>query len=162
MFTVVFVTFPLARPLMSEGSGFTDTLAQYGPPIYTGGKSSTLYNTFAAMPSVHFAWAAAFGVLFFRWGPRWQKDLGVVYPIATLYAMTITGMHFLSDAVAGLLMMLMAFAIYEAVLRRATWRFRWNGHPSPQAGRGWGNATASPRSARPGGLSYHANLEEQH
>lgn len=115
----VFVLFPLAPPSQTSGYGFVDTITVYGPQAY-GEKTSasSFYNTVAAMPSMHFAWTLTFGIMFFRTGPRWLKVAGVLYPTATLFGITITGMHFLLDAIAGAALALIVYAVYETVFLR--------------------------------------------
>ncbi len=118
IFFVVFTTFPVAPPLATDGHGFIDSIAVYGPSWYRDEQADGVYNTIAAMPSMHFAWTLAFGVMYLRSRRWWLKLIGLLYPLSTLFAITITGMHFLLDAVAGAVMIGLAYALYEGVLRR--------------------------------------------
>ena len=70
------------------------------------------------MPSLHFGWTLMFGVLFLRTHNRWLKILGVLYPVLTLVAITITANHYLMDAVGAVLLMVAAFVTLEIVVRR--------------------------------------------
>ena len=54
---VIHVIVPLAPPRMLRG--FVDTLDVYGPQIYPSDTTQSVANQFAAMPSLHFGWAAA-------------------------------------------------------------------------------------------------------
>src|SRR5262245_47605892 len=50
--------YPLAPPRMLNGFGFVDTARVFGPNSYGNhGAYGNLANQFAAMPSLHFAWA---------------------------------------------------------------------------------------------------------
>ena len=59
-------------------------------------------NQYAAMPSLHVAWAlwcawAVFPVL----RRRWSRVLWVAYPAFTVFAVIVTANHFWIDAVGG-------------------------------------------------------------
>ena len=116
MAVIVFSLYPLAPPRMMDG--FVDSIKDYGPAWFDGRDSLSYYNIFAAMPSLHFAWSTMLGVLLFRHGGRILKFLGILYPTATLAAITVTGNHYIMDAVVGAIMMLVTYVIYETVFRR--------------------------------------------
>src|SRR4029079_16658802 len=91
--------------LLPQHYGFVDTLAK-DPAFWSfnSGAVSKISNQFAAMPSVHCAWA--------RWCacalvPRlkhvWAKVLAVIYPVTTVTAIVITANHYFLDAPAGFL-----------------------------------------------------------
>ena len=113
----VFALFPVAPPRMM---GLVDTIQAYSSlPYYGGAEMDPIYNSLAAMPSMHFAWTFLFGVLFFRLGPLWLKAVGVLYPGVHFFSIVITGNHYVLDAVGGLAVGLLAIALYEGYLR---WR----------------------------------------
>ena len=59
-------------------------------------------NQFAAMPSLHCAWAAWCGIVVFLLVRRtWVRVLAVLYPLTTFVAVMATGNHYLLDIVAG-------------------------------------------------------------
>lgn len=118
IFFVVFSLFPVAPPLDARGHGIVDSIALHGPSWYRGEEASDTYNTIAAMPSMHFAWTVAFGIMYVRTGVRWLQVAGILYPLSTLFAIVMTGMHFIVDAIAGGLMVLLAWMVYEGVFRR--------------------------------------------
>jgi len=101
---VGFITWPLMPPrLLPESYGFVDTLARY-PTFWSfdSGAMADVSNQFAAMPSLHFAWASfcAFALV-----PRVQRPavkwaLGL-YPALTLLAIVLTGNHYWLDALGG-------------------------------------------------------------
>jgi hypothetical protein len=107
-----FTLYPLAPPRMFDGSmlshaanlGFVDTLAK-DPAFWSfnSGGMKDVSNQFAAMPSVHIAWATwcAFALVP-RVQHRWLKILAVCYPFITLTVIVITANHYFLDAVGGL------------------------------------------------------------
>ena len=113
---VVFMVFPVASPF--DLVDFVDTIQVYGPAFYGSPEMGTYYNTNAAMPSLHFSWTVILGVLFVRCLKCWLKLLGLVYPVMTFFAITITGNHFILDAIAGGILAGFAFAVMELVVRR--------------------------------------------
>jgi PAP2 superfamily protein len=103
---VGFVTFPLMPPRLlhtMEPSGFVDTLAKY-PTIWSfnSGAASKISNQYAAMPSVHIAWATWCAVaLVPRVRSGVAKVLAFCYPFFTVIVIVITANHYILDAVAG-------------------------------------------------------------
>jgi hypothetical protein len=62
----------------------------------------SLYNPFAAVPSLHFGYALLVGVtvaLVAR--GRMARIIGGAYPVAMLFIIVATGNHFFFDALAG-------------------------------------------------------------
>ena len=114
---VMFALFPLAPPRMLAGT-FVDTIASFGPAFYASRELANYYNVFAAMPSLHFAWTLIFGYMFFTAGPRWLKVVGLMYPAVTLLAITITGNHYILDALGGGVVMGSSMAIISFIRRR--------------------------------------------
>ena len=121
----VFMVFPVSSPFDIPAIFVVDTIQDYGPAFYGSPEMAIYYNTNAAMPSLHFSWTVILGVLFVRRLKGWLKLLGLAYPVMTLFAITITGNHFILDAIAGGILAGMAFAVMELGVRRrlsALWR----------------------------------------
>jgi PAP2 superfamily len=105
---VGFYFWPLMPPRLLDHypgmhTGFIDTLAKY-PTIWSfnSGEMSKLSNQFAAMPSVHCAWALFCAcALVPRLRARSAKVLGACYPALTVTAIVLTGNHYFLDAVGG-------------------------------------------------------------
>lgn len=99
---VIHVAFPLAPPRMLPELGFVDTLAEYGPRIYSADPRRSIANQFAAMPSLHFGWAL---VLACCVAPavrrRWLALALWLHPAVTLVAITATANHYWLDAVVA-------------------------------------------------------------
>ena len=99
-----FILWPLMPPrLLPESYGFVDTLAKY-PTFWSfnSGGMKTLSNQFAAMPSVHIAWATWCAVaLAPRLKARGWQILAACYPLITLVVIVITANHYFLDAAGG-------------------------------------------------------------
>jgi len=112
-----FMLFPLAPPRMIA-EHFVDTIKAFGPSGYASREFANYYNAYAAMPSLHFGWTVMFGIMFLRTNNRLVKVFGVIYPALTLFAITITGNHYIMDAVGGGLLILASFLTMELGFRR--------------------------------------------
>lgn len=95
-----FVFFPTAPPRLA-GLGIADTIS--GPHVdLNRGLVSSLYNPFAAMPSMHIGYAVIVGAGLLRYGNRIAARLaGILYPLFVLLTIVATGNHFLLDAASG-------------------------------------------------------------
>jgi PAP2 superfamily len=117
---VVFWRYPVAPPRMLVGLGFSDVVAStHAFGSWHSGSLASDANQFAAMPSLHIAWAVwcTFGL--WRLSSRhWVRALAVCYPFLTGLAVLSTGNHFLLDALAGLLTCLVSMAIVDALHAR--------------------------------------------
>jgi membrane-associated phospholipid phosphatase len=118
---VCFALFPTLPPrLLPDSFGFVDTWARVGgigakhPP-----RIERISDPFAAMPSLHVAWAvwcaAALAPAMKR---RWTKVAAIAYPVLTVIAVVVTGNHFVLDTIAGLLLGLVALIIARCGQRR--------------------------------------------
>ncbi len=96
---------------------FINAIVKYGPTWYASRDAAIYYNAFAAMPSLHIGWTVLFGIMFYRTGKLPLRVLGMLYPTLTFFAITMTGNHYVIDAVAGGVLMLSSFLLYEALRR---------------------------------------------
>lgn len=111
----VHVAFPLAPPRMLDG--FVDTLAVHGPNIYPSDPHDSVANQFAAMPSLHFGWAAMVAIGWIVTHRGRARHLAWIHPIVTLLAIVATANHYWTDAaVAGLILV----GVGALVVRRRT------------------------------------------
>lgn len=99
---VVFWAWPVAPPRLSE-PGMTDILVTHdilGAANPHG--ATSLVNLYAAMPSLHVAWAAwCTTAIVITSRTRW-RHLAWLYPAATTLVVLASANHFLLDAVGGL------------------------------------------------------------
>ena len=124
---VVYVLFPVAPPRLA-GLGFADTVTQGAHVNLSSDMLGSLYNPFAAVPSLHFGYAllvgVAVGMLARR---RWVRAVGWAYPAVMLLTIVATGNHFFFDAVAGGVAVGAAFLLVKLVsadTRAPDWRPR--------------------------------------
>jgi hypothetical protein len=99
---LVHLVFPLAPPRMLTSDGMVDLARRYGPAVYGAPTRHSLSDQYAAMPSLHVAWAAVVAVVVIRLlHSRWRW-LAVAYPATTTAVVLVTGNHYWVDAFAGL------------------------------------------------------------
>jgi hypothetical protein len=111
---VVFVAFPTAPPRLAE-IGVTDTVSNRHLDLNTGLVSS-LYNPFAAVPSMHFGYALVVAVALIRFGHgRLIRIAGLLYAPFVLLVIVATGNHFFFDAVAGAAVAAVAYLVARAI-----------------------------------------------
>lgn len=107
-----FYLFPMAPPRLLHGGSFIDTLVEFGTwGSWSSPTVASQTNQYAAMPSLHCAWALWVGMcLFFLARRRWLRIIGVLYPICTFTVVVGTANHFILDGVAGAAILAVAFA----------------------------------------------------
>jgi hypothetical protein len=123
---VGFALYPLAPPRMYDGMhfilpnlGFVDTLAK-DPTFwsFSSGGMQTISNQYAAMPSVHIAWATWCA---FALAPRLKapalRVLAASYPLITLTVIVVTANHYIIDAVGGLVILLVGWWVSGRITR---------------------------------------------
>jgi hypothetical protein len=118
----IHVAFPLAPPRMLSQHGFVDTLHVYGPSIYSKDVTASAANQLAAMPSLHFAWAAIVAAGFISIRRSRLSLLVVLHPIVTLLAIVATANHYWLDAIVGGTLVVAAIVVTHLV-RRSMRRF---------------------------------------
>ena len=134
---VVFWAWPVAPPRFAV-PGMTDILVTHDilGAAHPHGATS-LVNLYAAMPSLHVAWAAwcAVAVVTATRG-RWRR-LAWLYPAATTFVVLASANHFLLDAAGGLAVA--GLGLLAASGLRSPSRCGDAARASPRwsAGRGW-------------------------
>jgi hypothetical protein len=118
-----FTVFPLMPPRLlghyGLHVGFVDTLQRYPTPwSFDSGPAARVSNQFAAMPSVHIAWATWCALaLVPRLKKRSQRILAAAYPFITLAVIVVTANHYFVDAVGGLTILWFGFTLGNRVTR---------------------------------------------
>lgn len=137
---VVFWLFPVAPPRLLPG--FVDVVAStHAIGSWHTGELASVANQYAAMPSLHIAWAVWCTLVAWRmWTQRWVRALATLYPCLTAFAVLSTGNHYVLDLLGGLLTLALAVLIVRASQRPrqwlgATWRVRFQGLHALQAAR---------------------------
>lgn len=108
---LTFMIFPVASPFAIPSIELVDAIQEFGPKFYGSEGMATYYNVSAAMPSLHFSWTVILGVLFWRSFPGPYRMIGLLYPLLTFSAITLTGNHFILDAAAGGALAVLSFAV---------------------------------------------------
>ena len=117
MALIIFVLVPVSPPFRSIPN-VIDSIQTLGPTFYGGPEMSVIYNTNAALPSLHFSWTLIFGILFFNKIKGYFRVLTIIYPILTLYVILVTGNHFILDAGLGAVLVVFSFAV-DRILGRS-------------------------------------------
>jgi PAP2 superfamily len=115
---VGFLAYPTAPPRLA-GIGIADTVSN-GHLDLNKGFVSSLYNPYAAVPSMHIGYAliVAASLLLYARRPL-VRALGVLYPPFVLLVVVATGNHFFFDAAAGALVAAVAGAASFVLTRGA-------------------------------------------
>lgn len=112
----VFVMYPVAPPRLMTGEGFIDTLSIISGIDLHAGSLSGWFNPFAAVPSMHMAYALMVGVVSAVLLRNWAlKVLVLGYPVLVFVTIVGTANHYVFDALAGGAVVIAAFAAVAAV-----------------------------------------------
>jgi hypothetical protein len=107
----IYVLYPAAPPRLA-GLGFSDTVTRSAHVNLSSDALGSLYNPFAAVPSLHFGYALLVGATMYALAsPRWVRLLGAAYPAFMLFTIVATGNHFFFDAAAGGLVVVASFML---------------------------------------------------
>ncbi len=124
---VVYVLFPLMPPRLLPDCGaygaclgqyaYVDTLADVGGLwSFDSGTMQSISNQYAAMPSLHFAWALwSFLALRRRLTHTWSRVAITLYPWLTLWVIVVTANHFWLDALGGAVVFGSSYAAARAI-----------------------------------------------
>jgi hypothetical protein len=98
---VTYVLFPAAPPRLA-GLGFVDTVTNGAHVNLSSNVLGSVYNPYAAVPSLHFGYALIVGVSIAAYARRRAvRIMGALYPGVMLIVIVATGNHFFFDAAAG-------------------------------------------------------------
>jgi hypothetical protein len=99
----IYMLYPVAPPRLA-GLGFVDTVTHNAKVNLSSDLLGSLYNPFAAVPSLHFGYALLVGVTIALLAKgRVARALGWIYPAVMLLVIVATGNHFFLDAAGGAL-----------------------------------------------------------
>jgi membrane-associated phospholipid phosphatase len=129
--------FPTAPPRFLPEWGFIDTIHQVTGVSGTSTIANVFFNQYAAVPSMHVAYAVMLGWTLSRLvRRRVAKVFWAMWPLLITFMTVITGNHFLIDAVLGLFVAAISFVAARrlAALRPHAWTFGSSGQsPQPSA-----------------------------
>jgi hypothetical protein len=108
----------VAPPRFLPDLGYIDLSHHFGPSVYSADPNTGISDQFAAMPSIHVAWAAivSFGIVAAstsRW--RW---LYLLHLVLTVLVVSATGNHWWADGIVALVLLAGALAVDTALLTR--------------------------------------------
>ncbi len=108
----------VAPPRFLPDLGYVDLTHRYGPSVYSGNVATGVSDQYAAMPSIHVAWAAvvSFGIVAAstsRW--RW---LALLHVVLTILVVAATGHHWWLDGVVAIGLLAGGLALDTAVRSR--------------------------------------------
>jgi hypothetical protein len=99
---VLYATYPTAPPRFMPEWGFQDSVAQFTGLTSEGSSANALYNPFAAVPSMHVAFALMLGMpMAYLAKRRWVKLLWLAYPAVVSFVVVATANHWWFDAFSG-------------------------------------------------------------
>ncbi len=133
-----YVIYPTAPPRLMPEWGFTDSVANLTGASPDSSTVSALFNPFAAVPSMHVAFALLLGWSMSRLVRlRALKLLWALYPVFVTWVVVATANHYWTDAALGALTAALSALIAQrlARVRPDAWAFRPE-LDSPSAGGG--------------------------
>jgi len=123
--------YPTAPPRMYPQYGFVDTLNAFAGVNHDSALAKSFINPYAAVPSMHCAFAMMIGVsgvmVCRHW---WSKAWWAFWPILIAWVVIVTGNHYWVDWALGWMVAVVAALIASRVLARArpeVWSFRPKG-----------------------------------
>jgi hypothetical protein len=121
----IYVLFPAAPPRLA-GLGFVDTVTDGAHLNLSSNLLGSVYNPYAAVPSLHFGYALIVGVAVAAYARRRVVRIaGALYPAVMLIVIVATGNHFFFDAAAGAVVVGAAYLVARALnagASAASWR----------------------------------------
>ncbi len=124
---VGYTVFPTAPPRFMPEWGFIDSVSDLtGVAVHGSSSVSAVTNLYAAVPSMHVAFALMIGATLARLSRRrFVKVLWLLYPLLMAFVIVVTANHFIFDALLGALTAgVSAYGARSlARVRPAVWRF---------------------------------------
>ena len=110
---LVYEVFPTAPPRLTPDLSFAGQPFRFTDGIFGAVSNFKVgFNEYAAMPSVHVAWALIVGVsVAWMARPLAVRLLALCWPIIMLLTVIVTGNHYVSDALGAVVVVGVAFAL---------------------------------------------------
>ena len=125
---VGYTLFPTAPPRLLPELGFVDTITDFAQVNHDSALVKIFVNPYAAVPSMHIAFALLISVPAFRISRHLvSKAFWAVYPMLVFFVVVVTANHFWLDAAAGALVAVLSALVAARVLARArpgAWSWR--------------------------------------
>jgi hypothetical protein len=124
---VGYIALPTAPPRFFPEWGFADSVSDMLGVSHDSVAADALFNPYAAIPSMHVAFALMIAVPIARLAKhRITRVAWSLYPLLVTFVIVATANHFLTDALAGALTAALSAraAAWLALARPAAWAFR--------------------------------------
>jgi PAP2 superfamily len=129
---VGYAAFPTAPPRFFSEAGFTDTIASFANVDQDSGGVSLLVNPYAAVPSMHIAFALMISVPGFLLSRSAAARLfWSAYPLLVFFVIVVTANHYWFDAAAGAAVACLSALAADRLLGRAR-PASWSWRPAEQ------------------------------
>jgi membrane-associated phospholipid phosphatase len=132
-----YTLYPTAPPRLFPQYGFIDTINDFSNVNHDSALVKVFINPYAAVPSMHCAFALMVGVTASRLSRHWYtKILWALWPALVTWVVIVTGNHYWVDAALGALVAGVSALVAQRLLARArpeAWSFRT---PSPREAEG--------------------------
>jgi hypothetical protein len=136
---VGYIAFPTAPPRLMPEWGFSDSVAAFTGVDPSSSSANVLFNPFAAVPSMHVAFALMLAFSMNRIvRRRWARALWIAYPAMVTFTVVATANHWWADAALGAVTAAVAAWAAQALLARArphAWAWRPIPASAPSAAR---------------------------
>jgi membrane-associated phospholipid phosphatase len=125
-----YTLFPTAPPRMFPERGFIDTVNAFSGVNHDSGLAKIFINPFAAVPSMHCAFALMIGGTGVMVSRRWYaRAFWAAWPLLIAWVVIVTANHFWTDAVLGWAVAATSVLVAHRLLARArpeawSWRAR--------------------------------------
>jgi len=108
----IYNIFPLAPPRLATGLWYNGQPFHFIDTVFVGGGVNLGFDHYAAMPSLHVAWALIAGAtVALAARPLVVRLLGLIYPVLMSLAVIITANHYIVDCLAALVIVMIAFIV---------------------------------------------------
>jgi len=148
---LLYESFPLAPPRLASGLRYDGHPYHFLDAVFGGANGLKIgFNEYAAMPSVHVAWALIVG-LTLAWAakPLLIRAVALAYPVLMILVVIITGNHYVLDALCAVCVVLTSVVLVTLY----TW---WR-----QGDQSFGAVLRRLNAARLPGSSYHGAQSQQ-
>lgn len=118
---VLYNLFPLAPPRLATGLRYLGRPFHFADTVFGGGGGVKLsFDEFAAMPSLHVAWALIVGltVVYVARAPL-ARLLGLLYPLVMGTAVVVSGNHYIADGLGAMAVLSVSFLIILSLSKRS-------------------------------------------
>ena len=120
--------FPTAPPRMFPEQGFVDTIVDFTKVNHDSTLAKIFINPYAAVPSMHTAFALMIGVTGVRVARRWYtRAFWAAWPALVVWVVIVTANHYWVDAALGAMVAATSALVAQRLLARArpdAWSWR--------------------------------------